>query len=116
MRRSGSTGVPQQKVPRHPDALERDTAAAPDLHEEDRDRDRDAEPSIEHLIEVRVPRVVVGLQVSPHTEGLEDEPAYLPGVGRPDPGGHVIESGELRGDVDGFVGHGGNQQGALVEG
>ena len=59
MRRSGSRWVPDQEMAGHPDADERDSAATSDLHEEDRDRDRNAEPPVEHLVEVRVPRVVV---------------------------------------------------------
>ena len=45
-----------EEVPGHADAVQLEPDAATDLHHEDAQRDRDAEPAVEHVVEVRVAR------------------------------------------------------------
>ena len=56
--------VAQQEVAGHADADERHADAAADLHREHRERDRDADAAVEHLVEERVARVVVVVGVA----------------------------------------------------
>ena len=53
-----------QEVAGHADAVKRDAAATPDFDHEDRQRDRDPEPAVEHGVEVRVVGVGVVDRVS----------------------------------------------------
>ena len=102
-------------MPGHADPLEVDPAAAADFDQEDRHRDRDAETAIEHLVQVRVLRIVVGLDVAVDAEGLEDQAAHALGVGLPDLGGDPVETDQLAPHVEGAVTLGGDQQGGLIE-
>ena len=51
--------VHHEEVAGHADAVHRYADAAPDLHHHDRERDRDAEPALEHRVEERVLGIAV---------------------------------------------------------
>lgn len=60
--------VTQQEVARHADAAHRDTDPATGLQGDDSQRDRDAETTVEYMIEQRIPRVVVVDEVAGKSE------------------------------------------------
>ena len=99
----------------HPDTDKWDTTATCDLHEKHRDRDRDAAAAIEHLVEIRVPRVIVRPDVSPDAECLEYECTDRIHIGPPYLRREGIEPLELRVHVEGGVAVGRDQQRGLVE-
>ena len=109
-------GGAQQEVARHPDAVEAQSQPAADLHGQHRERDRDAPPAVEDVVEERVAGVVVALRLA--GEAHVDE-QVLPPAGQRRlraAGGQVVEAAQLTGDVEVGVGVGGDEQGGLVEG
>src|SRR5581483_5946388 len=63
--------VADQKVPGHADRLQMDTAAASDLDQEHRQRDRYAQAAVEYLVQIRVARVVVGAPIPLQSDLVE---------------------------------------------
>src|SRR5947199_382170 len=62
----------RDEVPGQADTLHLEPEAAPDLDQDQRERDGDAEAAIEHLVEVAVPGVVVLLRVPREALLLEE--------------------------------------------
>jgi len=67
----GSVVFLDEKVAGHADAVERNAEPAPDLDQNNRQRDRHADSPFEHLVEEGVPRVVVVGSIA--REALVDE-------------------------------------------
>ena len=107
--------VADQEMAGHPDTDERDTAATSDLYEEDGDRDRNTQAPIEHLVEVRVPGVVVRAVIPPNTQRLEHEHTNCVDVGLSQLGREGIEPVQLRRHIESGVGMGRDQQRSLIE-
>src|SRR5581483_2888724 len=92
--------VAHEEVTGHPHAGERHVEAPADLEHQHAQRDRDALAPRQHVVEERVPRVLVVVGVA--TEGVLDEevPAQAVGVARGAAVREVVEAREPVGDVD----------------
>jgi len=106
----------------HPDGVEADPAG--DLQVHDAQGDRDAEATVEDLVEVRVPRVVVVRLVPAEplvpeemtVHGLDPCGEWRRGVDAPGEGGREgVEPGEVRVDVEVGVRVEGDQEARLPE-
>ena len=64
---------PHAEVTRQADTLDLQADPPPDLHDEHRERDRNAEPAVEDVVEAAVARIVVRLDVAAEALLLEQE-------------------------------------------
>ena len=96
--------VADQEVPRHPDAVERDTDPAPEVDHEQGQRDRQPLLAVEDPIEQRVVRPVVVVVIAGETElGEQETPETVEG-GFGALLGEVVEATELILDDETLVG------------
>ena len=116
--------APHEEVAGEPDPLHRQPDPRGDLDVEDRQRDRDPEPAVDHLVQERVPGVVVVLLVAAIARLVEEHGAELPETLRRravrrqpggDRGGELVQHGDVPAGVEARVLLLGHRQGRLGE-